>query len=222
MKMPMPIKTVKRFGTVWRIGVASLALLAACAGKAKNDVAVGPPPAEHIEMDPIKISAVKGPDGVHLETFDVAELFEHAGKALAEKRYDDAILSYEMLLREFPGDNKYRLPSLYNEGLAHQGKKDWAKAAEVFKKMADQAPNSPDTKDALFQLGATYAEMGNWPASATLFAQLMERKDMTADDKIEAFARRGYAQFQLRDLDTAERTFTSALYFFRSIEKEER
>jgi hypothetical protein len=50
----------------------------------------------------------------------------------------------------------------------------------------------------------------------------MERKDMTADDKIEAFARRGYAQFQLKDLDTAERTFTSALYFYRSIEKEER
>ena len=129
---------------------------------------------------------------------------------------------YEQLLREFPGNNKYQLPSLYNEGLAHQGKKDWAKAADVFKKMAELAPNSPDTKDALFQLGATYAEMGNWPTSATLFAQLMERKDMTADDKIEAFARRGFAQFQLKDLDTAERTFTSALYFFRSIEKEER
>ena len=64
--------------------------------------------------------------------------------------------------------------------------------------------------------------MGNWPASATLFAQLLERKDMNADDKIEACARRGFAQFQLKDLDTAERTFSSALYFFRSIEKEER
>ena len=86
MKMPMPIKMVKR------IGLVSLALVSvsACAGKAKNDVVVGPPPVEHIEMDPIKITAVKGPDGVHLETFDVAELFEHAGKALADKRYDDA------------------------------------------------------------------------------------------------------------------------------------
>ena len=74
----------------------------------------------------------------------------------------------------------------------------------------------------MFQLGATYAEMGNWPTSATVFAQLLERKDMTADDKIEAIARRGFAQFQLKDLDTAERTFSSALYFFRSIEKEER
>ena len=218
MKMPMPIKMVRR------IGVVSLALAAvsACAGKAKNDVVVGPPPVEHIEMDPIKITAVKGPDGVHLETFDVAELFEHAGKALADKRFDDAITSYELLLKEFPGDTKYRLPSLYNEGLAYQAKKDWAKAAETFKKMQALAPDASDTKDALFQLGATYAEMGNWPTSGTIFAELLERKDMNADDKIEAYARRGFAQFQLKDLDTAERTFSTALYYYRSIEKEER
>ena len=205
-----------------RLSLVLLVPLAACAGKAKTDVNVAPPPVEHIEMDPIKISAVRGPDGVHLETFDVAELFEHAGKALAEKRYDDAIASYQLLLKEFAGSAKYQLPALYNQGLAHQGKKDWAAAADAFKKMADIAPNSPDTKDALFQLGATYAEMGNWPTSATIFAQLLERKDMNADDKIEAMGRRGFAQFQLKDLDTAERTFSSALYFFRSIEREER
>jgi tetratricopeptide (TPR) repeat protein len=212
--MKMPMRT--------RIAVLPLAFLAACAGKTKNDVTVGPPPVEHIEMDPIKISAVKGPDGVHLETYDVAELFEHAGKALAEKRYDDAIAGYEMLLKEFAGNPKYQLPSLYNAGLAHQGKKDWAKAAEAFKKMMALAPDAPDTKDGMFQLGATYAEMGNWPTSATTFAQILERKDLTADDKIEALGRRGFAQFQLKDLDTAERTFSSALYFFRSIEREER
>jgi TolA-binding protein len=205
-----------------RLSLVLLVPLAACAGKNKNAVTVAPPPPEHIEMDPIKISAVRGPDGVHLETYDVAELFEHAGKALADKRYDDAIAGYQLLLKEFAGSAKYQLPSLYNQGLAHQGKKDWAAAAAVFKKMADIAPNSPDTKDALFQLGATYAEMGNWPTSATIFAQLLERKDMNADDKIEAMGRRGFAQFQLKDLDTAERTFSSALYFFRSIEREER
>ena len=205
-----------------RLSLVLLVPLAACAGKAKTDVNVAPPPVEHIEMDPIKISAVRGPDGVHLETFDVAELFEHAGKALAEKRYDDAITSYQQLLKEFAGSAKYQLPALYNLGLAYQGKKDWVAAADVFKKMADIAPNSPDTKDAMFQLGATYAEMGNWPTSATIFAQLLERKDMNADDKIEAMGRRGFAQFQLKDLDTAERTFSSALYFFRSIEREER
>ena len=36
--------------------------------------------------------------------------------------------------------------------------------------MQTLAPDASDTKDALFQLGATYAEMGNWPTSATIFA----------------------------------------------------
>ena len=64
--------------------------------------------------------------------------------------------------------------------------------------------------------------MGNWPTSATTFAQILERKDLNADDKIEAMGRRGFAQFQLKDLDTAERTFQSAIYFFNSIASEER
>ena len=55
-----------------------------------------------------------------------------------------------------------------------------------------------------------------------MFAEILERKDLTADDKIEAMGRRGFAQFQLKDLDTAERTFQSALCYFNSIETEER
>jgi TolA-binding protein len=196
---------------------------AACAGKSKNDVAVVPPGAqvEHVEMDPIKISAVRGPDGVHLETYDVTELFEHAGAALSERRFDDAIRDYDRLLKEFP-DTRFTKAALYNCGLAFQGKKDWPSAIARFQTLATAYAGTSDAKDALFQIGASYAELGNWPTSATIFAEILERKDLTADDKIEAMSRRGYAQFQLRDLDTAERTFSSALYYFRSIEKEER
>jgi len=203
--------------------VASLALCAACAGKTKNDVVVAPPgtPVEQIEMDPIKISAVKGPDGVHLETYDVNELFERAGTALSEKRYDDAVRDYDRLLQEFP-DTRFTKAALYNCGLAFQGKKDWQTAIARFQRLATGYAGTSDAKDAQFQIGASYAELGNWPTSAAVFAEILERKDLTADDKIEALGRRGYAQFQLHDLDTAERTFSQALYYFRSIESEER
>jgi TolA-binding protein len=200
------------------------ATLAACAGKARNDVNnPGGASVEHIEMDPIKIQAVKAPDGSqHIETYDATELFERAGAALSEKRYDDAVKAYERLLKEFASDTRYTKAALYNCGLAYQGKKDWATAILRLRQLADQFPGTSDAKDAMFQIGASYAEMGNWPTSATLFAELLQRQDLTADDKIEALARRGFAQFQLKDLDTAERTFQSALYYFRSIEKEER
>ncbi len=200
-----------------------LALLAACAGKSTNQVNVVPPgaPVEEIEMDPIKISAVKGPDGTHLETYDVAELFEQAGKALSDKRYADSARDYDRLLKEFP-DTRYTKAALYNGGLAYVGLKDWQTAIARFQKLANEHADSSDAKDALFQLGACYAEQGNWPTSATVFAQILERKDLTADDKIEAMGRRGFAQFQLKDLDTAERTFQSAMWYVASIATEER
>ncbi len=208
---------------LWMAALGALTLGGACAGKGKNDVVVVPPgvPVEQIEMDPIKITAVRGPDGTHLETYDITELFEQAGAALSAKRYDDAARGYDRLLKEFP-DTRYTKAALYNGGLAYQGKKDWPTAIARFQALESGYPGTSDAKDALFQMGASYAEMGNWPTSATMFAEILERKDLTADDKIEAFARRGFAQFELKDLDTAERTFQSALYYFNSIEHDER
>lgn len=212
---------MKRYLSV--VALAGLALGGACAGKGKNEVAVVPPgtPVEQIEMDPIKITAVRGPDGTHLETYDITELFEQAGAALSAKRYDDAARGYDRLLKEFP-DTRFTKAALYNGGLAYQGKKDWQTAIAHFQRLESEYRGTSDAKDALFQMGASYAEMGNWPTSATMFAEILERKDLTADDKIEAFARRGFAQFELKDLDTAERTFQSAIYYFHSIEHDER
>ncbi|HVZ71924.1 MAG TPA: tetratricopeptide repeat protein [Polyangia bacterium] len=207
-------------------GLVCLALASAlgCAGKARDDVATpGTPPVQEVEMDPIKLHGVKGPDGVqHVETYDATELFERAGAALSDKRYPDAIRDYERLLKEFPTETRYTKAALYNCGLAYQGAKDWPNAIARLDQLAKQYPGTSDAKDALFQIGATYAEMGNWPTSATMFAELLQRSDLTSDDKIEAMARRGFAQFQLRDFETAERTFKQTVWYFQSIEKEER
>lgn len=195
---------------------------ASCAHGTAASSKQGPPPAvTHFEMEPIKISAVSGPEGVHIESFDAADLFDQGSKALSEKRHADAIAAYERLLREFP-DTRHTRAALYNCGLAYQGQKDWANAIARFKSLAETHAESSDAKDALFQMGATYAEMGNWPSSIEVLVRVLERKDLSADDRLEALGRRGYAQLQLSDLDAAERTFRSALGFFKQIETEER
>jgi TolA-binding protein len=178
-------------------------------------------PVTTYEMEPMKITAVSGADGVHVEAYDAAELFEEASKALSEKRFDDAIGVYDRLLREFD-DARYARAAIYNAGLAHQGKKDWPGALRRFQTLASRYPQSTDAKDALFQEGATYAEVENWPASVQVFVQILERPDLTADDRLEALARRGFAQFQLHDMDTAERTFQSAVSYFHQVEADER
>ena len=205
-----------------RAALAALAVaVSACATTSKVAPANPTPAPTEYEMEPIKIAAVKGPEGQRLESFDATDLFEQAGTALSAKRYDDAIKTYDRLLKEFD-DARYKKAALYNTGLALQGKKDWPAAIGQFRILIEQYPDTEDAKDALYQTGASYAELENWPTSATIFAEILQRKDLNADDRIEALGRRGFAQFKLKDLDTAERTFRSALAYFSQIEKDER
>jgi tetratricopeptide (TPR) repeat protein len=195
----------------------------ACATTASQQRAAdqGAGPVTQLEMDPIKIEATSSADGVRIDAFDAPELFEYAGKALSDKKWDDAVATYQKLLKNFP-DSSYARPSLYNMGLAQIGKKDWPSAIDSFKSLSERYPTHVDAKDALFQLGACYAEQGNWPASAEVFARVLDRSDLNPDDRIEAIARRGYAQFNLNDLDTAEKTFRMAMVYKQKIENEER
>jgi hypothetical protein len=55
-----------------------------------------------------------------------------------------------------------------------------------------------------------------------VFVRVLERQDLTADDRIEAMARRGFAQFNLADLDAAEKTFRRVFAYKQQIEAEER
>lgn len=202
---------------------AACTLGAACAGRQQTPPANPAAPTVHYDMEPIAIEAkrVPGQDGVQIESFDAEELFEQAGAALSQKRYDDAVRFYDKLLGSFP-DSGYARAAMYNRGLAFRDKKDWAGAVAAFKSLVEKHESHADAKDGLFQLGACYAEQTNWPASAEVFVRLLARKDLTADDRIEAIARRGFAQFNLSDLDAAEKTFRSVFAYKQSIEQQER
>jgi TolA-binding protein len=205
------------------IKLIALTLAAAGCGTTSQQTAPAQPTGDavRLDMEPIKIQATKDGEGVRIDAFDASELFDHAGKSLSDKRFDDAIGEYEKLLKNFP-DSSYVRPTFYNLGLAQIGKKNWPAAIESFRTLIDRFPTHEDAKDAQFQLGACYAEQANWPASAEVFARLLDRKDLNGDDRIEAIARRGYAQYNLNDLDTAEKTFRMATAFKQQIETDER
>jgi tetratricopeptide (TPR) repeat protein len=203
--------------------IALASLPAACAGLRKQQPppAVAPPGVAHYEMEPMVIEAKPGPTGLEVESFDAEELFEQGGAALSQSRHDDAVRFYDKLMAKFP-TSAYARPALYNRGLAYRDKKDWAKAIDSFRELSEKYRDHADAKDALFQLGACYAETENWPTSGEIFARLLDRPDLNADDRIEAIARRGFAQLKIGDLDVAERTFRQALVFREKIQNEER
>jgi tetratricopeptide (TPR) repeat protein len=220
--MGTPARRPLSEGAMYKVLLPSVcALFAACATHAQPPPANPGTPAVRYDMEPIAIEAKRGEAGVQIESFDAEELFEQAGAALSQKRYDDAVRLYDKLLGSF-AESPYARPAMYNRGLALRDKKDWNGAVEAFKAMVDRYESHPDAKDALFQLGACYAELTNWPASGQVFVRLLERPDLTADDRIEAMARRGFAQFNLTDLDAAEKTFRAVFAYKQRIEADER
>jgi tetratricopeptide (TPR) repeat protein len=203
------------------LSLAICSLLVGCAIHGTPPAPANPASVVRYDMEPIAIQATKGQAGVQIESFDAEELFEQAGAALSQKHYDDATRLYDKLLASFP-DSPFTRPAMYNRGLAFADKKDWKAAVDAFKSVIDKYGSHPDAKDAFFQLGACYAEMTNWPASGEVFVRLLDRADLTADDRIEAMARRGFAQFNLNDLDAAEKTFRAVFAYKQRIENEER
>jgi tetratricopeptide (TPR) repeat protein len=172
-------------------------------------------------MEPIQVVARMKDGKREYEVFDAAGLFEQAGAHLQARRFDQAIATYDRLVREFP-DSRYVAPSLYNAGLAHEAKRDWGGAVARFKTAADRAKSPRDATDALFHLGACYSEADNHAAAAEVFARLLDRSDLAPADRVEAMVRRGFAQHQLKDLQAAERTFRDTIGFYRKADQEQR
>lgn len=175
----------------------------------------------HVEMEPMRIEGVRTAKGLQLEAYDAAGLFEKAGVDLEAKRFRDAVAAYDRLIAVFP-TSRYVGAALYNAGLALEKESDFAGAAEHYRKIVDERSQSSDVLDALFRLGGCYGELGNWTASASAFTRVVERKDLIIDDRMEAMARLGLAQFNLKDLRSAEHTFRNALAYYREHEEQER
>jgi tetratricopeptide (TPR) repeat protein len=214
-------------------GLAVLALLLAGCGAALQPASqpAGPragapasqpkPEVTTLVMEPIQVVARMKDGKREYEVFDAAGLFEQAGAHLQGKRFEQAIATYDRLVREFP-DSRYAVPSLYNAGLAHEARRDWVGAVARFKTVAERAKSPRDVIDALFHLGACYSEAENHAASVEVFGRLLDRGDLAAADRVEAMVRRGHAQYQMKDLATAERTFRDTIGFYRKADQEQR
>jgi TolA-binding protein len=174
---------------------------------------------EHVTMEPIVFEAHHSTGKVEL--VDAAGLFERAGAAFQEKQFAEAAALYDELVARFP-DSRYATPALYNAGLSLENRSDLAGAAERYRKMIARGGATSDLLDALFRLGGVYETQKNWAAAAENYSQVLDRKDLTNSDRAEAMARRGVAQFNLKDLGAAERTLRDALAFVRARETEER
>ena len=191
---------------------AALSVAGGCAHTAKTGE-------QHVTMETMVFEA--HPSTGKVELVDAEGLFERAGAAFQEKQFADAVKLYDQLVERFP-DSRYATPALYNAGLSLENQSDLAGAADRYRKMIARGGANNDLLDAFFRLGGVFEAQKNWTAAAENYAQVLERKELTNSDRAEATARRGVAQFNLKDLGAAERTLREVLAFVRAHETEER
>ena len=209
--------------------ITPLVFLVACGPPPKPQIGPPKPTAKRPEakvklvMEPIRLQVKKGPQGAEpsVEVFDAGTLFERGGQLLSAKKYGKAITTYNRLLASFP-ESRYVSPALYNAGLCHEWRGEFGKAAGQYKELIRRFGRTKEAVDAGFRLGGCYAELQNWAASAQVFQVLLSRKDLSASDRIECYARKGLAHFRMGDHRACKSTLEAAIKYNRSIEAVER
>jgi tetratricopeptide (TPR) repeat protein len=171
-----------------------------------------------IQIEPFKLIASPRKD---IEILDATGLFESAGRLLGARKYREALVRYDRLIKHFPKTG-YLAAALYNAGLAHEGLLDYLGAAKRYRALIKRFGATRDAIDGAFRLGGCLAEVHNWQASRAVYAKLLSRKELSSGDRIEAYARKGLAEFRVHDHAAANKTLSEAVAFARKLEGVER
>jgi tetratricopeptide (TPR) repeat protein len=177
-----------------------------------------PPKSSTVEMEPMVFAAK--PTG-EVELIDAASVFERAGAAYRDGKFADAVALFDRVAGEYAG-SRYVVPALYNAGLSLEALHDVDGAVARYKRITIEHAEDKDVLDAWYRMGFVWSESKNFAAAAEVYAQILQRKDLSLPDRIEAMARRGVAQFSQKDLVAAEHTFRDTLAWYHAHETEER
>jgi cellulose synthase operon protein C len=185
----------------------------------------GVPPPKVIELEALRIDVVTTKGGQQSLVYDARSLLEDGNDALMQRHYDEALVAFDHLLRDFP-DSRLAAAALYNAGLALEGKEDWPAAAQryrdVVSRSAARKEDAETVKDAQFRLGAVLAESQQWAEATRVFEAVLDRNDLSASERVEALARLGYILVEAKDFAGAEEVLRSALAFHRQVQATEK
>lgn len=184
--------------------------LAACAGRQTPPVT---PSAEVRELEPMRITAHRTDEGTfETRAYDAEMLFREANRHLESGRCDQAVRLYDRVPSEFPS-SRYVSPSLYNAGLCLLEGDELAQAAQRFERLLREVPGSPDVQHTRYQLANVYLRLERWDDSLEQARTLLDRTDLTPDERVEAMSYAAQAELGAgRRREAAERARTTLAF----------
>jgi tetratricopeptide (TPR) repeat protein len=169
-----------------------------------------------IDLDIIRITANQKGVGGDAEMTSVAsaDLFRQANEAAKAGNTKDAIGRYRHLVSEFP-DSIYAPVSMFNIAAIYDGQGDAVSTITTLRELIQKYPNARESVEGHLYIAALQAETKHYADAEKTLDEALSRTNLTYADRVEAFARKGYAQLELKRYDEADATFSSAIADWR-------
>ena len=169
-----------------------------------------------VDLDIIRITASgKGVGGeAEMTSVASADLFRQANEAAKAGSTKDAIGRYRHLIAEFP-DSIYAPVSLFNIAAIYDGQGDMTSTIVTLRELVEKYPESRESIDGHLYIAAVQAEAKHFADAEKTVDEALARTNLTYADRVEAQARKGYAQLELKKYDAADATFAGAIADWR-------
>jgi tetratricopeptide (TPR) repeat protein len=165
-----------------------------------------------VDLDTIRIQVIsRSPAGeTEMTSVATADLFNGASAAWKDGRGEEAIGSFRRLVAEFP-DSLYSPLALHNIAAIYDQRGDLDSTFTTLRELIAAYPASRKSVEGHLYIAAILAERKRWLAAITTLDQALARNNFTYEDRVEALARKGYAQLELGQLDAADSSLTAAV-----------
>jgi TolA-binding protein len=169
-----------------------------------------------VDLDIIRITANSKGVGGESEMTSVAsaDLFRQANEAAKAGSTKDAIGRYRHLIAEFP-DSIYAPVSLFNIAAIADGQGDMTHTIATLRELIEKYPASRESIDGHLYIAAVQAEAKKYADAEKTIDEALARTNLTYADRVEAQARKGYAQLELKKYDAADATLVAAIADWR-------
>ena len=165
-----------------------------------------------VDLDIIRINAnQKGVGGdSQMTSVASADLFRQANESAKAGTTKDAIGRYRQLIAEFP-DSIYAPVALFNIAAIYDGQGDATSTITTLRELIEKYPSSRESIEGHLYIAAVQAELKHFADAEKTLDEALARTALTFADRVEANARKGSVQLELKKYDLADASFVSAI-----------
>lgn len=169
-----------------------------------------------IDLDIIRISAKEtSPGNIDMEHVATADLFKQANDAAKAGAGQHAIALYRRIVSDFP-ESQFAPVCLFNIAAIYDGQGDLPQTIATLRELVSAYPKARESIDGHLYIAALQADHEQFAEANKTLDEVLVRDNLTFADRVEAYARKGYALLELKRYDDADTALQQAVAQWRA------